>query len=349
MKYVNKYKLLTYSELLCKLNRISPDPNSSYSNIFSYWPNKAIYDISIIVTVFNTNSIFLRECLLSIVNQNFQGSFEVILVDDGSTDLDVIDLVNSFASEYNFIKLIRQPNQGFSSARNVGIDSISGSTIMFVDSDDVLLPKCLDTLFSSLSSQDVDYITANFCVIDNNGSITYPDTSRHHGAPWGRLFKRDVWRNIRFPLGYWFEDTIQNLIIDGTWSEFYLDVPVYGYRINPDGITSNAKFNKKAVDTFWVTRKLLLFRRYLGLPFDLELYNRLLDQFSIVAFSRTRFLTRDEQLVHFNCMCCLFESIIEFKDLNTDRSLIWKILEKSFKHRVYYLWVISVYFLKLIE
>lgn len=99
---------------------------------------------SIIVPVYNASST-LRRCLDSILQQSF-GDYEVICIDDGSTDLS-LPILQEYVSADSRVKLISQKNSGPSRARNKGLNEAKGQYVMFVDSDDYL---CDDKAFSTL-------------------------------------------------------------------------------------------------------------------------------------------------------------------------------------------------------
>lgn len=72
---------------------------------------------------------------------------------------------------------------------------------MFVNSDDKLAPGAIDGMYDHFV--DCDYITGSYSSMSADGRIiTDIDSPRNHGAPWGRLFSRDVWRRLEFPEGY---------------------------------------------------------------------------------------------------------------------------------------------------
>jgi glycosyltransferase involved in cell wall biosynthesis len=100
--------------------------------------------ISVIIPCFN-NGKYLRECLDSVLSQTFQ-DFEVIVVDDGSTD-DTHSIVNSYGSK---LKYLRQANQGPASARNAGIKLSQGDYIAFQDADDFWLSEKLELQYKFL-------------------------------------------------------------------------------------------------------------------------------------------------------------------------------------------------------
>ena len=100
--------------------------------------------ISVIIPCFNSGK-YLRECLDSVLSQTSQ-DFEVIVVDDGSTD-DTPSIIKSYGSR---VRLIRQDNKGPSSARNAGIKIAQGNYIAFQDADDVWLPRKLELQYRFL-------------------------------------------------------------------------------------------------------------------------------------------------------------------------------------------------------
>ena len=102
---------------------------------------------SIIVPVFNTET-YLEECINSVLEQTYT-DFELILVDDGSTD-NSASICDFYAQNDERIKVYHIINSGVSSARNVGIDNVTGEWLLFLDSDDVLHPKALQVLSENI-------------------------------------------------------------------------------------------------------------------------------------------------------------------------------------------------------
>ena len=94
-------------------------------------------DISVIVTCYNREAT-IKECLNSIHNQTFK-NFEVIVVDDGSTDSSK-NIIKEFCQKDNRFKLIESTHVGFPLAKNIGLDQAKGDYIIFLDSDDTAYP-----------------------------------------------------------------------------------------------------------------------------------------------------------------------------------------------------------------
>ena len=116
--------------------------------------------ISVIVPVYNVET-YLVECLDSIQNQTYT-DFEVILVNDGSTDGSQA-ICERYCKENRRFHLLNQENQGLSAARNTGVAASRGEFIAFVDSDDMILANYLETLIHYMR-EDVDIVESQFTV-----------------------------------------------------------------------------------------------------------------------------------------------------------------------------------------
>ena len=116
--------------------------------------------ISVIVPVYNVET-YLEECLDSIQNQTYT-DFEVLLVNDGSTDRSKA-ICERYCKENRHFHLLNQENQGLSAARNTGVAASRGEFIVFVDSDDMILANYLETLMHYMR-EDVDIVESQFTV-----------------------------------------------------------------------------------------------------------------------------------------------------------------------------------------
>lgn len=126
--------------------------------------------VSIIIPLYN-NKIYIEKCISSILNQNYK-NYEIIIIDDGSTDNGYEFIKQNFLNKN--IKLLRQENKGPSAARNKGIDISDGEWIMFLDSDDYLKANALEKLINE--SENSDLIIAGWIGIYNKISVYYgPD------------------------------------------------------------------------------------------------------------------------------------------------------------------------------
>lgn len=115
--------------------------------------------ISIIVPVYNVEN-YLRDCLDSLVAQTFY-DIEIICINDSSTD-NSAKILEEYASRDNRIRIINQPNQGPSVARNKGILEAKGEYIFFVDSDDRIEPNTCELLFNRIFETDADLVLFSY-------------------------------------------------------------------------------------------------------------------------------------------------------------------------------------------
>lgn len=181
--------------------------------------------ISVIVPVYNSEA-YLNQCIISIINQDYK-DFELILVDDGSDD-NSIKLCKQWAQKDSRIIVLHKKNGGLSDARNYGIDHASGDYLTFIDSDDYVSEYYLSYLLKLFScSDDCMITTCNRQKIQYNGKLGHKfnyqcdegivfkkrDVYRKalfseisHGA-WARLYKKEVFQDLRFSVGLTHEDT----------------------------------------------------------------------------------------------------------------------------------------------
>ena len=126
--------------------------------------------LSIIVPVYNVEK-YLAKCIDSLLQQDLAPeSYEIILVNDGSTDGSEA-IANAYAKKYSNIKLITQVNKGLSGARNTGIRLAKGEYIQFVDSDDYITPNCLSALLQQLQKDSLQVLRYNYQNVDENYAI----------------------------------------------------------------------------------------------------------------------------------------------------------------------------------
>lgn len=221
--------------------------------------------ISIVVPIFNVQN-YIDDCIQSIISQTYT-NIEIILVDDGSTDKSGI-ICDEYKKKDNRIKVIHKKNGGVSDARNVAIDIFKGKFITFIDGDDIVSVSYVDALFRILSmsnsqiaicahsdftvkvptqSQIVEIYDYEIYSSDNaikeiltNGAFTT--------SPWGKLYDRNLFDNIRYPKGKICED------LSTTWRLFektdrivFRKSPEYFYRQNPNSLM-NSRFNIRNYD-----------------------------------------------------------------------------------------------------
>lgn len=330
-----------HAEALAVLEAASPRPRGGLHVPPRDWPDSPGVDVSVIVPCYNVED-YVEGCLRSIVTQETRKTLEVISVDDGSTDR-TGELLDAMANQDSRIRVIHQDNRGLSGARNTGVAACKGATLVFVDSDDLLTPGALETLSSALWRGGCDYVTATYENMSGDGKVLTPLTGkRTHGAPWARLYSREVWRNLEFPEGFWFEDTVQAFCINPCWRERYIDVPVYLYRHNNKGIMAASNTSKRGLDTLWVVEEMLAWERQLGIPLDQGVYDTLIYQLGPLLWKRTSALTEVERRATFAYASDLFNLHSEGRRLSTSRGGRWPDVDQALKTRNYRQWKVGV-------
>ena len=207
----------------------------------------AKYDISVIVPAYNAEE-FIEKCLVSIVSQSYS-NYELILIDDGSTD-HTLEIMSEFASQDSRIKVFHQTNHGIAASRQFGIKISTGKYIAFVDSDDQIAIDYLQTLFEIASNENADIVMSSHQKTDRfDGSIyNHRDKSivfysnedcmkaflkfdsKVQHVLWSKLISRDLFRANDFPEGRIFEDTaVVYKLISRSVKTVYIEYDGYLY------------------------------------------------------------------------------------------------------------------------
>ncbi len=125
--------------------------------------------LTYIVPVYNTEA-YVLQCLQSIVGQGLDaGDYEVLAVDDGSTDTSLA-VVEAFAREHTQVRLLTQANKGVSAARNLALDNARGRYVMFVDSDDRIKENTVPRLLKRAMDESLDVLSFNYSRMDVDGN-----------------------------------------------------------------------------------------------------------------------------------------------------------------------------------
>lgn len=235
--------------------------------------------ISIIVPVYNVEK-YLERCVYSIINQTYK-NIEIILIDDGSTDNCNI-ICDRFKMEDNRVKVIHKSNEGLSSSRNKGIEITSGNIICFIDSDDYIESNMIEILKNNMDKYNSDISICNFyyeknerktTIINKNndlefcsiGKEKYNNIINEYGKiteyVWNKLYKKTLFKKIRFPKGKIFEDS--NIICDilGKAKRVsYIMNPLYNYVYRTDSIVNTFNINHfDEIDSF--NKKIAFFEK----------------------------------------------------------------------------------------
>lgn len=212
---------------------------------------------------------YVKSCISSVLDQKTHHSFHIIAVDDGSADKTGMILDEYFADSR--VTVLHTKNAGCAGTRNIGIRTSRAKYIYFLDSDDMLKPGAIDLLMDCAEDNSAYVVEGGYETIRENGrvrTVSYnksgliEDNEPSFGFPCGKLYRREIFSDIRFPEGYWYEDSIIHDIIFARF--LYLGARVYGvaepvfqYRINPTGITRSARVNDKCIDAIWIHRRMV--------------------------------------------------------------------------------------------
>ena len=268
-------------------------------------PKEQRVDVSIIIPFYKTEQYAVR-CIESILTQQASYSVEVILVDDGSPDR-CAEILDSYAQIEN-VTVIHQKNAGLSAARNTGLAEAHGEYVMFVDSDDYLLPNAIQTLMDYARKHSADIVEGSHQTFTDKGVRNRycheyevaTSGAKMFGYAWGKVYRADLFDTVSFPTRYWYEDTITHAIIyPHARTTVCLPEIVYGYFINQQGISAQTKKNIKCIDTLYIVD--LLFDYYVqnGQEVPPHLRSGLLGQLGAFLFFRTRKLDPDVQMALF--------------------------------------------------
>lgn len=121
--------------------------------------------ISIIIPIYNVEN-YLEKCIQSVLNQTYK-DFELLLIDDGSTD-NSVKICDDYAQKDNRIRVIHKTNGGVSTARNEGIRNARGEYLGFIDSDDYIEPNMYETLINNIEEYGCDISICGFKVFDED-------------------------------------------------------------------------------------------------------------------------------------------------------------------------------------
>ena len=167
--------------------------------------------VSVIVPVYNAEA-YLSRCVESVINQSYL-DWELLLIDDGSPDI-CPELCDQWAEKDDRICVFHKENGGPSSARNVGLSNMRGKFVTFLDSDDCLTQKCLETCINEIVLDNLDVAQFHFQEIFPDGRKSKPSTSctdvcdayeyinsgKMTGCACGGMYNADIIRdfNIRY-------------------------------------------------------------------------------------------------------------------------------------------------------
>lgn len=232
--------------------------------------------ISIIIPVYNAER-YLDDCIQSVLNQTYNYT-EIVLVDDGSKDKSAA-ICDSYANNYENIKVLHNDNQGPAASRKYGIESSNGSLVMFIDADDWIECDMLEVMARELNLSEADIVTCFYADVYNNGKRVVHQTFQEsamecntfsesiyeiHGTrfmdtgPWAKLYKKDLFRNVDFrehiTIGEDYTMLLQvlhNASKVRMLNQVFYNRRIYGGNISRSGFTQR---HKLALDNYLTVR-----------------------------------------------------------------------------------------------
>lgn len=217
--------------------------------------------IDILVPVYNGQR-YLRGCVESILRQTFQ-DFQLILINDGSTD-ESGQICDEYADKNQNVTVVHKKNGGVSDARNRGLEESTSPYITFVDSDDYIDSDYLEVLYQAAQKHDADLVISCHktaaegkdmgCQKNGDGQVADSrliSKSEAYGqmldgrqmitSVWGKLYRRELLKPVRYPVGEIYEDMkVIGQIIESSHRIAYTPYAGYYYVQRPDSITHEA-------------------------------------------------------------------------------------------------------------
>ena len=224
---------------------------------------------SVLIPVYNVEK-YLKKCLESVINQTYS-NFEVIVVDDGSTDSSG-QICDEFAIKYSQFKVFHKQNTGQLHTRQYSISKASGDYYVFLDSDDSLSENALKTIYNTILKYDCDCVIYGLKRVlpgnevnaeDSNPILSNVITDKRelysrvlndpsYNSLCRKACKSTLFENIDYSEFYHIkhgEDLIQSInILKNSQKTVIIDNILYNYTFNPDSITHSVTYENYKVD-----------------------------------------------------------------------------------------------------
>lgn len=219
--------------------------------------------ITVAVTVYNIRE-YLKRSIESVCNQTYE-NLEILLVDDGSTDGSSL-LCDEYAGQDSRIRVIHKENGGPSEARNVAIEQAKGEYIAFVDGDDWIESNMYENMYLALKKVKADLAVCAYKEVSQNhvsdptdDSILYFEKEEAlecfiretdgvwiQNAAWNKLFKKELLKELRFPVGKLYEEIVfTTRLLHEAGRVVYLNQGYYNYVTDRAGSIMNAGVNAR--------------------------------------------------------------------------------------------------------
>ena len=267
-------------------------------------------NLSVVLPIYNVAG-YIPACIESLLQTEGSDAFEIILVDDGSTD-NSGEIADEFANKFQNVFAFHKENGGLSDARNYGLARATGKYVFFCDPDDTVIPEAFSTVVKSLAETDADVVMWDGRVTCENGEIDTSDLEKllvHTGVntdgnvvsgtrvltdqirthnnysmtAWLMTCKREFLNenDLTFEMGLIHEDelwTPQVLLCAS--SVLYVPVKAYNYHIRNNSITQSDSIDKNKHAMAYIHILNVLYFHYRNTVTDRETLDVLLAKWS---------------------------------------------------------------------
>lgn len=220
--------------------------------------------VSVVVPVYNVEN-YIEKCIDSILVQSFK-DFELIIVDDGSTDKSG-ELAEKYLSDSR-VQVLHKENGGLADARNYGIHKAGGEYICFIDSDDWVEPQYIEHMLKIAEENDADVVVCDFKRNTGDEAIVQPQKDEivletgeqaidniysaryvRYVVAWNKLYKRSIFDQVEYTAGMIHEDeAIIGHIYCIAKKVVRTDMVLYNYRVSNDSSIMSKKYSLKRLD-----------------------------------------------------------------------------------------------------
>ena len=312
------------------------------------------YDLSIIIPVYNSEK-YLIKCLDSICNQITKYKYQIICINDGSTD-NSLEILNKYQNRFENFYIINQKNGGISNARNNGIKASSGTYLGFIDNDDWVTNDYVEKLLSRAFTNNADIVKCNHVNFNESlnsitGVIRHDDVSidnfslnimEFKGYIWGGIIKKSMFDKIRFPEGYWYEDIMMRFTLMRLSNRFeFIDENLYYYLLHKTNSSKTLwkKDNIKTLDFYYLLIDLCTINKKLDIANDFVFYNQLVYELGPNLWLRTRKMSKEFKHTMF-----VYASDLAKKYYNENYTIFYdknEYISNSLINNNYLLWLLS--------
>lgn len=249
-------------------------------------------NLSIIIPVYNAMD-YLEECLDSVLKQKNYSCYEVIAINDGSTDKS-LDILKQYQQRYKQLVVVDQPNHGISATRNRGIKMSKGQYITFLDADDQLDFSVLPALIKNMQNEKIQMLQASYQTVYQGRVVKKTDflanqslSEATDGYPWAKIYDYRLWERVRFPENLYFEDTVLLFLIGPQVKRFLAsDTQLIKYRVNENGFIQSNKNTPVNIDSLYIVDWIFKQQKELSIPMTDELIQLYLFQLSNMLVRR---------------------------------------------------------------